>query len=201
MGNRPFFMLQFIINSHYIVGGVVVSKYNKFFENLCEKYYKDIYKYIYFSIKNRDTANDITQDTFIVVYKNIEKIYKYENPGGFIFKTAQNLIKNYKKEIYKKLIKETSLDESIIYIEDNYTSIEKILNDKIDVYEYIDDIIESLSSEKYRLYKLYYIDGISMKKIAEDEGIEYPALRMKYVRLRNEIKKKVKEVAENNFVT
>lgn len=40
-----------------------------------------------------------------------------------------------------------------------------------------------------------------MKEIAQKLGIEYTALRMKYVRLRKEIKELVKELAENNFVT
>lgn len=86
-------------------------------------------------------------------------------------------------------------------IRDLSTSIENSLNAEINEYEYITDIIDSLSDDKKRLYKMYYIEKKSMKEIAASEGIEYTALRMKYVRLRKEIKNKVKEFAENNFVT
>lgn len=194
-------MLQLMKTFHCITGGGIVSRYDTFFEEICEKYYKDIYKYIVFVLKDRDISNDIVQDTFIVVYKNIEKVYNHENPGGFVFRTAQNLVKNYKKELYKRLINEVNIDDGITDIRDLSTSIENSLNAEINEYEYITDIIDSLSDDKKRLYKMYYIEKKSMKEIAASEGIEYTALRMKYVRLRKEIKNKVREFAENNFVT
>lgn len=178
-----------------------MSRYDAFFEDICEKYYKDVYKYIVFTLKDREISNDIVQDTFIVVYKNIEKVYKHKNPGGFVFRTAQNLVKNYKKELYKRLTREVNIDEGVTNIQDINTSIENTLNSEIDEYEYITDIINQLSDEKKKLYEMYYVEKKSMKEISESEGIEYTALRMKYVRLRKEIKNKVKEFAENNFVT
>ncbi|MDO5388264.1 MAG: hypothetical protein Q4F63_03435, partial [Clostridia bacterium] len=75
------------------------------------------------------------------------------------------------------------------------------INSEINEYEYLTEILSSLSDDKKDLYKWYYVDNIPMKEIAEREGIEYTALRMKYVRLRKEIKEKVREISENKFVT
>lgn len=178
-----------------------MNKYDTFFNKICNEYYADIYKYLVFIIKDDEKAKDIVQDTFIVVYKNIEKVYTHENKGGYIFKTAQNLAKNYKKELYKKLLNEVSIDEKVTEIEDSRTTIENSLLANIDEYEYITEIIDLLDKDKQALYKMYYIEKKPMKEIAQKLGIEYTALRMKYVRLRKEIKELVKELAENNFVT
>lgn len=40
-----------------------------------------------------------------------------------------------------------------------------------------------------------------MRDIAAKLGIDYAALRMKYVRLRREIRERVKKLAEEKFVT
>lgn len=178
-----------------------MNKYDAFFNEICNEYYANIYKYLVFIIKDDEKAKDIVQDTFIVVYKNIEKVYNHENKGGYIFKTAQNLAKNYKKELYKKLLNEVSIDEKVIEIQDSKATIENSLLTNIDEYEYITEIIDLLDKDKQDLYKMYYIENRSMKEIAENLGISYTALRMKYVRLRKEIKEHVKELAENNFVT
>jgi RNA polymerase sigma factor, sigma-70 family len=176
-----------------------MDKYNLFFENLCQKNYNNVYKYLLIAVKNREAANDIVQDTFIVVYKNIEKVYNHINPDGFVFKTAQNLARNYKKTVYKQIINEVNLDEGLI--NSNISTIESSIDSNINEYDYIPEIIDSLSEKNKMLYNMYYVEHKPMKLIAEELGFEYTALRMKYVRLRKEIKTKIKDLAENKFVT
>lgn len=178
-----------------------MDKYDNFFEDICSKYYKDVLKYLNFVIKDNDAANDIVQETFIVVYNNIKKVYTHKNIGGFIFKTAQNLAKNYKKQLYKKLVKEIYIDENIMQIQDSKGTIENLIDSDINEWDYITDILDYLSYDKRKLYKMYYIDHKSMKDISNELNFEYAALRMKYVRLRREIKELVKNLAEEKFVT
>lgn len=178
-----------------------MNKYDAFFDEICERYYKDIFKYLVFTLKNEEAANDITQDTFVVVYKNIKKVYNHENIGGYIFRTVQNLGKNYKKELYKRLIREINIDDNVVDIQDYKSDIESSMDADIDEYEYIIDIIDSLSDEKKRLYNMYYVEHKPMKEIAAVMNVEYTAIRMKYVRLRKEIREMVRELAEKYFVT
>lgn len=178
-----------------------MNKYDAFFDEICERYYKDIFKYLVFTLKNEEAANDITQDTFVVVYKNIKKVYNHENIGGYIFRTVQNLGKNYKKELYKRLIREINIDDNVVDIQDYKSDIESSMDADIDEYEYIIDIIDSLSDEKKRLYNMYYVEHKPMKEIAAVMNVEYTAIRMKYVRLRKEIREMIRELAEKYFVT
>ena len=174
---------------------------DSFFEDICRKNYNNIYKYAYFSLKNKAAAEDITQDTFVHVYKNIKKIHKHDNPVGYIFRTAQNFIKNYKKQLYRRIAMEQQADERFEDINDVGSGIDSVLDAEINEYEYIIYVIGSLSEEKRRLYDMYYVENRSMKEISDELGISYAALRMKYVRLRKEIKDRVRETAEKYFVT
>ena len=169
---------------------------DRYFERLCSKYYKNVFRYILFCIKDEDAAADIVQETFVTVYKKLDE--KHPNPGGFIFQTAKNIIKEYKRKLYKRIMYEISEDERY-NIPDTANTIEKAIDGAINEYEYVTDILSQLSEEKYRLYKLYYIDRLPMDKIARDLGIEYTALRMRYVRLRKEIRSLVKKLAEEKF--
>ncbi len=178
-----------------------MNKYDAFFTEICSKYYKDVFKYLVFTLKNEDRANDVLQDTFVTIYKNIKKVYVHPNQVGYVFKTAQNIAKNYKKELYKKLSREVNIDEGIIELRDYNSDIEKTMDSDINEYDYITDIIESLNDEEIKLYNMYYVENKPMKDIAIALNIEYTALRMKYVRLRRKIKERVKEVAEKYFVT
>ena len=172
-----------------------------FFNELCSLYYADVYKYICICVGDRDTACDIVQDTFMTVYKNTGRLLRHENPGGYIFKTAKNIIGSYKRELYKRLINETRIDDAQAYLPDTETDIETELDRAVNEYEYVDEVLESLDEDKRRLYELYYIHKLPMKDIAAKLGIDYAALRMKYVRLRREIRERVKKLAEEKFVT
>ena len=56
-----------------------------------------------------------------------------------------------------------------------------------------------LTEDKKKLYIMYYIKNKTMEEIAKELGISYSAVRMRYVRLRKEIKALVQEFAEENF--
>lgn len=178
-----------------------MNQLDTFFSELCEKYYNDVYKYLAFTLKNSDTANDAIQDTFVIVYKNIKNVYKHPNAGGYVFRTAQNIAKNYKKNIYKRIINEINIDNDIIELQDYKSEISNAMDTEINEYDYITEVIESLNSQEKRLYDMYYIEHKQMKEIAQELNIEYTALRMKYVRLRKKIKATVRELSEKYFVT
>ncbi len=178
-----------------------MKKDDAFFCALCEKYYANIYKYLYIALDDKDLACDTVQEVFMNAYKNIELLNTHPNPAGYLFKTAKNLVGSHKREIYKRLLKETSIDNENMYIHDTKSDIDTVIDAKINEYEYIDEALSCLSEEKLELYRLYYIEKRTMKDIAAETGIGYTALRMKYVRLRREIKDNVKRIAEEKFVT
>jgi len=176
----------------------LLNDYEKFFNELCARYYEKILKYIYFNIKDESSARDITQSVFLIVYEKIEYVFEHPNIGGFIFQTAKNLTRKHKREIYNKLTLEFN-DENIIDVCCNTCEISDILDKEINEFDYISDVLNMLTAEKRNLYNLYYIKKKPMEEIAIELGVGYATVRMRYVRLRKEIKCLVRELAEKNF--
>ncbi len=175
-----------------------MDDYEEFFNELCKRYYEKILKYVYFNIKDESSARDITQNVFLVVYEKIEYVFKHPNIGGFIFQTAKNLTRRHKREIYNKLTNEIN-DEDIGNISKGTWEISDMLDKEINEFDYVSDVLDMLSDDKRNLYNLYYIEMKPMEEIAGELGIEYSAVRMRYVRLRKEIRGLVKKIAEKNF--
>ena len=46
-------------------------------EDLVRKYYSDIYKYCFFHLGNKETAQDITQDVFLKFLKSLDTYREY----------------------------------------------------------------------------------------------------------------------------
>ncbi len=126
----------------------------------------------------------------------------HENIGGFIYQTAKFLGANFKRKNLKKTLKETSINIEISSKEtDLYEKLIMIYDSKIDESQYVDNVLLLLSKEKQQLYKLYYVENKSYKEIAKILNINEASLRMRYVRLRREIKKVTHHVVKEKFVT
>jgi len=64
----------------------------------------------------------------------------------------------------------------------------------------VDNVLLLLSEEKQQLYNFYYVENRSYKEIAKILNVNEASLRMRYVRLRREIKKLTHNIAEEKFV-
>ncbi|WP_053955435.1 RNA polymerase sigma factor [Inediibacterium massiliense] len=175
---------------------------DKFFITLCERYHSKILKYLYYSIGNAEDAKDLTQEVFVIVYNRIDELQNHENIGGFIYQTAKFVAANFKRKAIQKNLKETPINMEIGSKElDLHEELITNYDRKIDESQYVDHILSLLSEDKYKLYELYYIENKSYKEIAKILNVNEVSLRMRYVRLRREIKKLTHDIANKKFVT
>lgn len=174
---------------------------DKLFISLCEKYHKRIIKYLYYSVGNIEDAKDLTQEVFVIVYNRIDDLQNHDNIGGFIYQTAKYVAAIFRRKTFKKTSMETSIDEKFLSnYTDVYDELQSHYDKKINENCYIDNIFKKLSKEKQLLYKLYYIDNRNYKEIAKMLGVNEATLRMRYVRLRRQIKKLPHHIAKENFI-
>ncbi len=170
-----------------------------FLEELCAEYHEKILRYLYHSIGDENAARDCAQEVFLIACRKSEELQKHPNPGGFLFQTAKNLARKTRRENFTQLIREISVEHSHYDIEEPGKRIEEVLDRQIDEYLYIESVLSKLSDEKRSLYKLYYINHQSMAEIAQLFGVKEPAIRMRYVRLRQEIRDIVADIVEESF--
>lgn len=175
------------------------KKMQSFFEQLCVEYYEKILRYLYASLRDEATAKDCTQDVFLTACQKSELLMQHPNPGGFLFQTAKNLSQKSRRESFSRMLRETSDDVDAVEVADLNADIITMLDKQIDEQEYIETVLSQLTNEKRKIYSLYYLDKKSMSEIAGLLGVEEAAVRMRYVRLRREIRTIAIEVMKQNL--
>lgn len=155
------------------------------FEYVVNYYEKKIYCFIYNMVHNTETAEDLTQDTFIKVYKNCYK-YNPELPfEPWLFKIAYNIIINYLKK-NKHIIKEISIE--------NVEHDVACPNDGSLDFETRDLILKEINSLKPDIRTIMYlhiIEDLSFYQISEILGISDSSVKLKFYRNRKTLIKKL----------
>ncbi len=176
------------------------KKPRDFFEELCVDYYEKVLRYLYGALGDETAAKDCVQDVFLTACRKAEMLEKHPNPAGFLFQTAKNLAQKARRESFRQMAAElSSEDDGGNVFADANAEIEKVLDGEIDETEYIEAVLSKLPDDKRELYNLYYLNGNTMAEVAAALGAEEPAVRMRYVRLRREIRGIVSRVAEESF--
>ena len=154
----------------------------KDFEEIYNKYFKDVYKFIYSICNNEHIAEEVTQETFFKALKNIDK---YNGQCKFYVWLCQ-IAKNTYFTIYKKNSKNEELSEVIV--DDNL--LEKIMDKEsaLDIYKQI-----HLLEEPYKeIFYLRTFCELSFKEIAIIYGKQENWARIIYYRAKIKIKEGLK---------
>ena len=129
-----------------------VIKLNELFDNIFNKYYKDVFRLTYSYTLNKSDSEDITQKAFTKLYENINKFKSDDdNVKKWLFKIASNECKNFRKSYWIK----------------NIIKNDELLN--VNCFSMDNDLLNCLMgiSFKYRIpLYLYYYEGYSIKEIS-----------------------------------
>jgi len=69
------------------------------FGRLYDRYIKEIYRFIYFKVGSKETAQDLSSEAFLRLWKQVGSDTAIKNPRGYLFKIARHLIADhYRKE-------------------------------------------------------------------------------------------------------
>lgn len=131
-------------------------------EKMCSDTWKDLYRFIYYKVQNKEEAEDITQETYMKAIEHIERANpKIDNQLGYLKVIALNIIRdNWRKQ--KRIGNILQIDDvKSEYLESRDFS-ESTINK-----EWIDEGLRSLSSEQRRIIELRIIKGYSVAETAK----------------------------------
>ncbi|MEW5951039.1 MAG: RNA polymerase sigma factor [Elusimicrobiota bacterium] len=139
------------------------------FEEILEKYQASIMSFIYRYVGNLSDADDLTQEVFISVYKNLDKLRDKDKAKSWIFSIAANKSKNFLRR--KKIMSFLSLDDSNsreegLKLEDVLDSKEESRQKVLEREEEIKNILSSLPNRQKEILLLRG-EGFDVKEIAE----------------------------------
>lgn len=141
------------------------------FQLLISKYHPYVYKFLVKITENEQTAEDLTQETFLKLIRNIDKfdIYGKAMLSTYIITISKNSFIDYLRR-EKRFIQNIPMDENL-NIQDMSLNVEDIVADKL----YVKNImanLDDLSEEQRIALKLKYIEGLTLKEIGDKLNIE-----------------------------
>ena len=165
-------------------------------KTLITRHEKKVFSYIMLSVKNRELAEDIFQDTFIKVINTLRS-GNYKEEGKFVqwvMRIANNLKIDYFRKMQRMPVFEGNGDFDIfdvIYGSDPSVE-QKMITEQI--YEELRVLITMLPDEQREVLEMRIYNDISFKDIAEITGVSINTAlgRMRYalINLRKIIKEK-----------
>ncbi len=167
-----------------------MSKRKKQFSKIYDQEVDKIYRFVYLKVSSKEKAEDITSETFSrvwSVFQNEDR--EIDNVGAFLYKTAKNLVIDYYRQQGQALIVPT---EDIPLV-DETQNIAKEAMDNSDMRN-VRTALASLNEDYQNAIIWYYLDDLSVPKIAEMLGRTESATRVLIHRALNSLRDNIKEV-------
>lgn len=139
------------------------------FQELISRYHPYVYKFLIKMTGNEDVSEDITQETFIKLIRNIDKfdIYGKAKFSTYIITLCKNCYIDYFRK-NNKYINDIYINETLNI---EYDNVEEKVLDRIQ-YEDINTSFEKLPEDQRIVIKMKYIEGLTLKEIGEKLEIE-----------------------------
>ena len=136
-------------------------EYAKVFTSIYDRYYLTIYYFANRYIDDESEVKDLISDTFLKLWGVRERISSIKNMEAYLKSMAYNGCMDYlkKKARQSKAYQELQNDGP----EDAF-ELDEV---RVEVMEYIAQRIERMPKKYQILYKLFYIDGLDIKDVAE----------------------------------
>ena len=149
----------------------------KHFGFLYEKYYEQIFIFIFKKIQEEDTTGDVCSKTFLKTMMNIDK---YEDRGfpfsSWLYRIASNEVNMH----FRKQKKEVTVEATEIEVDIKEEQLSQILLG-----------MEELPLEKSQMIELRFFEELSFKEIGGIFDIPEATAKMRVYRILNELKTKI----------
>ena len=137
------------------------------FDSIYEEYFDRIYYKVVSVVKNESDAEDICQDTFISVYKNLEKFREESNIYTWIYRIAIN--KTY--DFFKKRKFEFEINDDVLSLPEDINFDSKVI---------LEEKLKLLEEKEREIVVLKDIYGYKLKEIAEIKNMNLSTVKSVY---------------------
>jgi RNA polymerase sigma-70 factor (ECF subfamily) len=127
------------------------------FRQLYDTHINKIYRFVFLKVNSRETAEDLTSETFLRIWMTLKAEKKVKNLNAFLYRTAYNLVIDFyrKKEVVvsiencqeKEIIDNRNNPEGKIFIEEDLNLIKAALSglkedyQNVIIWHYLDDLL------------------------------------------------------------
>ncbi len=169
---------------------------------LFNSFYNDVYYFALKTVKDDELASDVTQEAFIEIINTIGNL---KEPAAFV--TWMKQITYHQCTRYFKKKKDVLVDEdedgNTVFdtlVEENAEFIPDEALEKSDFKKTILAMLDELSEEQRAATMMYYFDEMSVKQIAEIQGVSEGTVKSRLNYARKSIKASVEDYEKKNNV-
>jgi len=148
-------------------------------DQLVVRLYPKLIRYSYRQVNDYEAARDTVQNTFEILSKDLHKVADPAAFLGWIYKITHRKGIDYirrqqrKHTLYERIENEQLVDEAPISIDEQSS---------------VNQALQLLDSESYRLVHLYYLEGFSIKEIATILCIPEGTVKSRLFQVRKQLK-------------
>ncbi len=166
----------------------------KAFEELVRRYQTRLFNFIYRTVGDRERSEDLVQEVFIRVWRNLHRFDRSKKFSTWIYTIASNLAKNELRNrsrnplvFFAALEANNTRDytELPLQFEDSRLGPERLLQ-KRDLRVLVEDAIARMTTPHFReVFILRELEGRSYEEIAQITGVNLGTVKSRLNRARN----------------
>jgi RNA polymerase sigma-70 factor, ECF subfamily len=142
---------------------------------------KELRGFIFKRVKDRDVANDLTQDVFLKVHASIDRLKDSEKLKSWIYQITRNTINDY----FRK--KTRTIEAHELDWENDSNELNEC------VASCLKDLVHTLPDKYREALQLAELEELSQLELAERLGISYSGAKSRVQRARQLLKQKMDE--------
>ncbi len=162
-------------------------------ERLLFDYEKGVFNYVYRLVRQRENAQDLTQDIFIKVYKSLHQIDPDKNIKAWIYKIATNTVYDWLRKKQKKpelfIVDDASSGFETIDEKTPYINIERVRD--------MEKALDNLSPNYKAVLLLYYYEDLPYEEISEIMNLPLNTLKVHLHRAKKALKENLETKKAN----
>lgn len=147
-------------------------------EGLFRGEYEDMVEFAQHILGDINLADVAVQEAFIIALRKPDKLCGSPNPVGWLYNTVKNIIMHIERDRIIFLKRNVSLSE---------------IQDKLSHYEdtYSEVNLEIQKSKEWQLLTQFYVEGYSIRELADKYNISEEACKTRLKRARDKLRNKL----------
>lgn len=163
-----------------------MPNYRRKFEKIYNKHIDKIYRFIFLKVGTQEVAEDLCGQVFAKGWRKFKSGAGIQNIAAYLYQIARAEIADY----YRKEAKYKIVSAEVVQVVDPAASPEEIQRVQSD-FEIVRASLNKINEDYQNALILRYIDGLSIKKIAEIMEKKEGAVRVMLHRALKELREKI----------
>lgn len=128
--------------------------------DIYETYFVRVYRFVFYRVSHKETAEDITEEVFIKAFKGLKNLEELDAFEGWLFQIARNLVIDYYRK-KKQLVPLDSVENTLEYD----TNVVEIINLQLEQSILI-KLLKELNDEQQTVIKMKFFEELDNSAIA-----------------------------------